>query len=223
MTKSQMRNVVRMDWLRNRTQSGRRSATNALKLAQYFALGRGRAQEQAERPQRGQWLDQHGRPCRHEDVLAWVQTQGMHHELTHQFILSVADIPLSPQAFNRALAAGGPLFHEWRLIAHTDSRYPHAHALAFGDRPVAIKSEAFQSWWRSVRRALTHELDAARVLQAKQALSQGTDQQLQSAALSKLSENEAAGETDNCQHQSLNVDTPFANNQAPQPDWDLEI
>lgn len=168
MSKSKTTNIVRMDWLTNRTPTGRRSATKARKLAQYFALGRGREKEQELRPQRGQWLDPDGRACTHEEVLQWVRQQGMSHELTHQFILSVKETELTPEAFNRAMAAGGPLFPEWRLIQHEDTRYPHAHALAFGNKPVQIRSEAFQSWWLGVREALEQEQAAARELQLEQ-------------------------------------------------------
>lgn len=169
MSNSKTTNIVRMDWLYNRTPTGRRSATKARKLAQYFALGRGREKEQALRPQRGQWLDQAGRPCSHEAVLNWVRQQGMSHELTHQFILSVKETELTPEAFNRAMAAGGPLFSEWRLIPHVDTRYPHAHALAFSQQEVHIKSAAFQAWWQGVREALEREQAAARELQLEQA------------------------------------------------------
>ena len=172
MNNAQTKNIVRLDWLSNRTPSGRRSATKARKLAQYFALGRGRAKEQELRPQRGQWLDPAGRPCRHEEVLQWVRQQGTSHEMTYQFILSVKETELTAEAFNRAMAAGGPLFDEWRLIQHSDTRYPHAHALAFGDWPVQIKSEAFQSWWQAVRQALEREQTAAIEMQREQALEQ---------------------------------------------------
>jgi hypothetical protein len=172
MNQSKTTNIVRMDWLFNRTPTGKRSATKARKLAQYFALGRGREKEQALRPQRGQWLDQDGQRCTHEEVLQWVRQQGMSHELTHQFILSVKETQLTAEAFNRAMAAGGELFADWRLIRHEDTRYPHAHALAFGQKEVHIKSEAFQSWWQAVRQALEREQVAAQELQHEQALEQ---------------------------------------------------
>ena len=132
MTKSRTNNIVRMDGLRNRTPTGKRSATKARKLAQYVAFGRGRMQEQMERPQRGQWLDQSGKVVTHEAVLDWVNREGKENQFTHQFILSVKDGALTPHAFNQAMAAGGELFPEWRLLCHDDSRYSHAHALAFG-------------------------------------------------------------------------------------------
>ena len=182
MNNAQTKNIVRLDWLSNRTPSGRRSATKARKLAQYFALGRGRTNEQELRPQRGQWLDPAGRPCRHEEVLQWVRQQGTSHEMTYQFILSVKETELTAEAFNRAMAAGGPLFDEWRLIQHTDTDYPHAHALAFGDQPVQVKEEAFQSWWQAVRQALEREQTAAIELQREQALEQARSRQLQREA-----------------------------------------
>ncbi|MBK8903473.1 MAG: hypothetical protein IPM53_19980 [Anaerolineaceae bacterium] len=191
MSKSKATNIVRMDWLSNRTPSGRRSATKARKLAQYFALGRGREKEQEQRSPRGQWLDQAGRPCSHEEVLQWVRQQGMSHEMTYQFILSVKDTQLTEEAFNQAMAAGGPLFNEWRLIAHDDSRYPHAHALAFGNQPVQIKSEAFQSWWRAVRQALEREQASAQEMQQEAALEQTKAAALQQGA--GLEHEDAAG------------------------------
>lgn len=193
MNKTRATNIVRMDWLSNRTPSGRRSATKARKLAQYFALGRGREKEQELRPQRGEWLDQAGRPCSHEEVLQWVRQQGMNHEMTYQFILSVKETQLSDEAFNQAMAAGGPLFAEWRLIAHDDSRYPHAHALAFGNQPVQIKSEAFQSWWQAVRQALEQEQTKAREMQQELAQEQEKAAALQRGA--GLEQDDAAGKS----------------------------
>ncbi|MCB8979878.1 MAG: hypothetical protein H6657_20910 [Ardenticatenaceae bacterium] len=193
MNKTRATNIVRMDWLSNRTPSGRRSATKARKLAQYFALGRGREKEQELRPQRGVWLDQAGRPCSHEEVLQWVRQQGMSHEMTYQFILSVKETQLTEEAFNQAMAAGGPLFAEWRLISHDDSRYPHAHALAFGNQPVQIKSEAFQSWWRAVRQALEQEQTKAREMQQELAQEQEKAADLQQGA--GLEQDDAAGKS----------------------------
>ncbi|MBK8905463.1 MAG: hypothetical protein IPM53_30045 [Anaerolineaceae bacterium] len=191
MSKSKATNIVRLDWLSNRTPSGRRSATKARKLAQYFALGRGREKEQEQRSPRGQWLDQAGRSCSHAEVLQWVRQQGMSHEVTYQFILSVKETQLTDEAFNRAMVAGGPLFSEWRLIQHDDTRYPHAHALAFGNQPVQIKSEAFQSWWQAVRQALEREQANAREMQQEAALEQARAAALQQGA--GLEHEDAAG------------------------------
>jgi hypothetical protein len=165
MASSRATNIVRMDWLHNRTPTGKRSATKARKLAQYLAFGRGRSAEQFQREQRGQWLDETGRLRSHEEVLAWISRQAKEKQFTHQFILSVKDISLAPEAFNRAMAASSDLFSEWRLISHDDSHYPHAHALAFGHEAVRLKSEAFREWWLGVRQALEQERELARAQQ----------------------------------------------------------
>lgn len=182
MSKSKTTNIVRMDWLQNRTPTGKRSATKARKLAQYLAFGRGRPQEQMERPQRGQWLDESGRVVSHAEVLQWVAEQGKENLFTRQFVLSVKDAALTPEAFNRAMGAGGDLFPEWRLIQHEDSRYPHAHALAFGQEEVRIQSEVFRQWWLEVRAALEQERQAqvelAQVQQQALKLEQRTEQTL---------------------------------------------
>ena len=216
MNNAQTKNIVRMDWLSNRTPSGRRSATRARKLAQYFALGRGRAKEQELRPQRGQWLDPTGRPCRHEEVLQWVREQGTSHEMTYQFILSVKETELTAEAFNRAMAAGGSLFDEWRLIQHTDTQYPHAHALAFGDRPVQIKSEAFQSWWQAVRQALEREQAAAIEMQREQALEQARAAALQQEA--ELVQPSAGGQQRQAGHEQDNAAEQQARSRQMQRD-----
>lgn len=178
MRKSKTNNIVRMDWLRNRTPTGKRSATKARKLALYLAFGRGRRQEQMERPQRGQWLNEAGKVVPHEEVLQWVKEQGMENLYTRKFILSVKDAALTPEAFNRAMSAGGDLFSEWRLIQHDDSRYPHAHALAFGQEKVHIKSEAFRQWWLNVRRALERERQSQIEQERSQQLTHGLEQQV---------------------------------------------
>ncbi len=190
MSKSKTNNIVRMDWLRNRTPAGKRSATKARKLAQYLAFGRGRLAEQLERPQRGQWLDQSGQLISHEDVLNWVMQQGKENLFTRQFILSVKDATLTPEAFNRAMAAGGDLFHEWRLIQHEDSRYPHAHALAFGQKEVRIKSSQFHAWWLAVRAALEQERQAQ--IEQQHQLAQGLQQQAEREITHQLAEESTA-------------------------------
>jgi hypothetical protein len=188
MSKSKASNIVRMEWLQNRTPTGKRSATKARKLAQYLAYGRGRPQEQLERPQRGRWLDQSGQIVSHEDVLQWVKEQGMENRYTRQFILSVKDAALTPEAFNRAMAAGGDLFSEWRLLQHQDSRYPHAHALAFGQEEVPVKSEAFRAWWLAVRAALEQERQTQMEQEKaqQQQLAQGLEQRSEQIASQQL-------------------------------------
>lgn len=146
---------VRMKAFPNRTATGRHSSTNARKLAQYCAFGRGTQAEQAARPQRGIWHDHTAQPRSHEEVLAWVKSQGQEQPYTYQFILSVKQLELSPLEYGQAMKAGGDeLFPSWMLMAHTDSDHSHAHVLAFGDNDIRIKSEPFQHWRHEVQTAL---------------------------------------------------------------------
>jgi hypothetical protein len=146
----------------------------------YLGYGRGRRAEQEQRAQRGQWLDPKGGKPSHQEVIAWIQQQGKENQYTHQFILSVKDFQLTPEAFNRAMAAGGGLFSEWRLICHNDSNYSHAHAVAFGKQEIHLKSEAFKEWWQEVRQALEYERLLAQQEQQRQ-LQQGQEQTGQAA------------------------------------------
>jgi hypothetical protein len=144
----------------NRTKTGRVSATVTRKIANYLAYGRGRPAQQQQREPRGAWLDQNSQPRTHDAVIAWVAQEGKAQRYTHQLILSVKDEWLTPEAYNRALAAGGPFFTEWRLMAHTDTSYSHAHVIAFGDKQIRFKSESFRDWWLTVRQALETEREA---------------------------------------------------------------
>ncbi len=156
----ELHNVVRHQVHENRTKTGRVSATVTRKIANYLAYGRGRPAQQQQREPRGAWLDQNSQPRTHDEVIAWVAQEGKTQRYTHQLILSVKDEWLTPEAYNRALAAGGPFFTEWRLMAHTDTSYSHAHVIAFGDKQIRFKSESFRDWWLTVRQALETEREA---------------------------------------------------------------
>lgn len=103
-----------------------------------------------------------------EAVQDWVQAAGKAQPYTHQLILSVSQAWLPAAAYNQALAAGEDFFHEWRLIPHTDSPYPHAHVVAFGAAEIQIKAERFQQWAQTVRLALERQQQAALDAMAKQ-------------------------------------------------------
>ena len=168
--------IVRLDSFPNRTHTGRSSATAARKLAMYLAHGRGRVQDQAERPIRGLWHDEKGNILRHQEVLSWVVEQGKQNEFTYQFILSTKYAALDEDEYTKALQAGGELLSSWRLMRHEDGGYPHAHVLAFGDKEIRIKDAAFQAWCQQVRTALEHmqtqQLDSVREQQLAQMLSE---------------------------------------------------
>lgn len=158
---SELNNILRLKSHENRTKTGRVSTTVTRKIANYLALGRGRPAQQQQRQPRGVWLDQDDKTRSHEEVIAWVQNEGKAQRYTHQLILSVKDEWLTPEAYNKALAAGGAFFDQWHLMAHTDTAYSHAHVIAFGDNKIRFKSEAFRSWWLTVREALEAERQAA--------------------------------------------------------------
>lgn len=164
--------IVRVESFLNHTPTGRASATGARRLAHYFAYGRGTRAQQQEREQRGQWYSEEGKQLRHEEVVEWVNREGKAHSHTHQFILSTRHGRLSPEAYGRALQAGGDLLRQWRLITHHDSEYAHAHVLAFGDEEIMVKDRAFQEWALNVRRELAraqqHQLAEGEVAQQQE-------------------------------------------------------
>ena len=174
---SKAQSIVRLETFPNRTPTGRSSATAAKNLAQYLAFGRGSQHEQAQRSERGIWHDERGQKLSHQTVMSWVSAQGKDNQFTHQFILSVKDSLLTPVEYSQAMAAGGGLFSEWRLIRHQDAQHAHAHAITFGDEEIRIKSIAFQQWWQQVRAEL--EQFRKQHLQEEQALAvrQQLDQQ----------------------------------------------
>lgn len=146
--------IVRLQSHQNRTPTGRASATATRHLVNYLAYGRGTRAQQAQREQRGVWYDQNRQHVAHEEILEWVRQQGKEHLYTHQLILSAKEADLTPDAYNEALSAGGGFFSEWRLMRHTDSPYPHAHVISFGDNKIHVKSPLFREWWLTVRHAL---------------------------------------------------------------------
>jgi hypothetical protein len=151
---SKAKSIVRMEYFRNRTPTGRPSATAVRHLTMYLAYGRGRPQEQRERSLRGLWHDQSNTIQYHRDVLSWVEDLAKQNRFTYQFILSAKGQSLYEEQYNDALYSGGDLFSEWRLISHSDSRHAHAHVLAFDDREILINDPQFQSWCQRVREAL---------------------------------------------------------------------
>jgi hypothetical protein len=137
---------------------------------------------QAQREPRGQWLDQDGTALSHEQVLNWVAAEGKAQRFTHQFILSVKHAQLAEAAYSRVLAEGNPYFKEWRLLVHSDTRYPHAHAVTFGEREIRIKSAQFQSWALAVRQELEREQQAVLQQQLEAEAQLGLEQQQQQVA-----------------------------------------
>ena len=144
--------LIRVTHSQNRTPTGRRTATPARHAARYFAFGRDREAELAGR-QRGEWMGPEGRVHDHENVLAWAALQAMAHRYTFQALLSVPEGRLAPADYARALeAAGDEQLGSWRLMAHDDTDYSHAHVLFFGDR--RLPKEEYLAWRERVQEEL---------------------------------------------------------------------
>lgn len=152
MTKANRQSVpfINVRVQENRTPTGRRTSTPAKRAALYYAYGRD-PQARLEGRLRGQWLAPDGRPRSQEAVMAWIREQSMSHRYTFQGLLSVPQGVLTGADFNEALQKGGQE-KEWRLIAHDDTRHPHAHVLWFGDK--RLNKQDFLSWQKNVRAAL---------------------------------------------------------------------
>lgn len=137
--------IVRLEHRRNRTPTGKRTATPARKAANYFAFGRKASQ------QRGDWLGPGGQRHPHDAVLAWAHSQARQHEHTFQALLSVPQARLTGQDYVHALEASGQAAG-WRLVAHNDTSYSHAHVLFFRDR--RLSRDEFDQWQAQVKQAL---------------------------------------------------------------------
>jgi hypothetical protein len=159
----------------NRTPTGRRTGTPAKQAALYFAYGRDK-QARLEANQRGQWLGPDGRVQNHEKVMSWARQEALRHRYTFEAVLSVQQGELTPEAFCQALAQGGEI-SDWRLMAHHDTEYNHAHVLFFRDE--RFEKETFLSWQSEIRAELSkleqEQLANDRGVEQEQALSAGQE------------------------------------------------
>ena len=176
---SKLNSIIRLQSHANRTPTGRQSATATRKLVNYLSYGRGRPAVQAQREPRGQWWDQADRALTHEQVLAWVAVEGKAQRFTHQLILSVKHAQLAEAAYGRVFSLENPYFQEWRLLVHSDTRYPHAHVVTFGESEIRIKSPQFQAWALSVRQELEREQQVVLAQQLEAGLQHGLRPQSQ--------------------------------------------
>lgn len=143
----------------NRTPTGRRTSTPAKRAALYFAYGNernvGDEEAQLEGRQRGEWLGPDGRIQSHETVVAWAKQEALRHRYTSETIFSVPQADLTPEEFCQAMQqeslVGGEI-SDWRLMAHRDTDYRHAHVLFFRDKRFDKKT--FLSWQTDVRAEL---------------------------------------------------------------------
>lgn len=144
---------VRITYTSNRTPTGRRTATPARKAARYFAFANDREAEQSAE-QRGRWYGPDGRTHDHEAVLSWIAAQAREHAYTFQALLSAPEGRLRAEEFSRAMQEG-KYIADWRLLAHDDTAYSHAHVLFF--RNSRLDKESFADWRERVRRELARQ------------------------------------------------------------------
>lgn len=155
MTKSPLP-FVRLTYAPNRTPTGKRTATPARRATRYFAFGNNRGAAQGAE-QRGRWVGPDGKTHDHEAVLAWAAAQAKVHAYTFQALLSVPEARLRAEDFSRAMQEGQTI-GDWRLLAHDDTAYSHAHVLFF--RNSRLDKESFAHWHERVRQELA-ALEAA--------------------------------------------------------------
>lgn len=142
--------LVRMIHTRNRTLTGRRTATPARKAATYIAFGRDKQAQEASR-QRGAWIGPGGQQHSHEATLTWAEGQAKEQAQTFQALLSVPKGRLTAADYARALEQAGQIA-DFRLMVHNDTAYSHAHVLFFRDK--RIEKEAYLRWQEQVRQEL---------------------------------------------------------------------
>lgn len=145
--------VVRMQRVRNRTRTGKRTSKAARKAAIYFAFGRELPNQasDAQARQRGHWLGPGGETYSHEEALAWAQDAAKKYEYTFQALLSVPQGRLTAEEYGQALEQTGSL-PDWRLVVHNDTAYSHAHVLFFRDN--RIEKDRYLRWQAEVSRML---------------------------------------------------------------------
>jgi hypothetical protein len=84
--------------------------------------------------------------------LAWAKQEALRHRYTFQAILSVPQGDVNPEQFCQAMQHGDEI-SDWRLMAHQDTQYRHAHVLFFRDKRLDQKT--FLAWQTAVRQELS--------------------------------------------------------------------
>ena len=125
---------IRVQMQKNRTASGRRTATPAKHVARYCAYGTVKGKQEGK--QRGEWLNPNGRKQSHESVMAWAKQEALQHRYTCHAVFSLREGTLTPEQYSTAMQRGGEI-QDWRLMAHSDTAHSHAHILFFLDKQLA--------------------------------------------------------------------------------------
>jgi hypothetical protein len=148
--------IARMRYFRNVTQDGRPSNSQVQRSMYYY--GYGKPEQRRDGETRGTWYDQNGDVRSYGAALAWVKGTALRNKYTFTMLLSIKDVRLAPEAFVTAMRLSQPPFSQWRLIAHDDTAYAHAHVIAFSNR-ILPKREVvgWSSRARDVLEEMRHE------------------------------------------------------------------
>ena len=169
MSRSKVTSIVRMDWLQNRTPTGKRSqATKAHELTGPVSGLRSRPPGGTDATTAARSMVRRKTAASHPPGGAGLGQPAGERKAVHPPVHSLSQ---GCPARAGSLQPGHgcrqrSLFGMARgLFSHDDGHYPHAHALAFGHKEeVRLKSEAFREWWLGVRRALEQERGLAQAL-----------------------------------------------------------
>lgn len=142
--------VTRMRHTRNRTPTGKRTATSARKTAIYIAFGKDK-KDQTDDRQRGTWVGPGGRQHSHQATVAWAEKLAKQQDQTFHALLSVPKGRLTAADYTRALEQAGQI-PDFRLMVHNDTAYSHAHVLFFRDK--RLDKESYLRWQEQVQREL---------------------------------------------------------------------
>lgn len=126
--------IARVRYFCNQKQDGTPSTTPVQKSMFYY--GYGTPDKSRGKETRGVWYDQNGDVRSYGAALAWAKGTALRNKYTFTLLLSVKDVRLAPEAFVTAMRHSAPPFSQWRLIAHDDTAYAHAHVIAFSNRPI---------------------------------------------------------------------------------------
>jgi hypothetical protein len=156
--------IARMQYFRNQAQDGAPSTLKIQRSLYYY--GYGTPDKRKGNETRGDWYDQNGVVRPYGAALAWAKGTALHNKHTYTLLLSVKDIRPTPEAFVSAMQQSNPPFSQWRLIAHDDTAYAHAHVIAFSDR-ILPKREVVG--WSSRARDVLEEMRHEQIQQLDQA------------------------------------------------------
>jgi len=156
MSKATVMAIADVRAYRNLTKTGRPTTTKVARTVQYYSYGRS-AEADIKQSLRGEWFGPSGQ-TNHQEVMVWARMAARANSHTFQLLLSVRDGKLEATDYQQIMDNCADLLErahvtDYRLIAHEDSAYNHAHCLFFADQK--IERSIFTVWQRALVRELT--------------------------------------------------------------------